>query len=76
MKPYYKSYKCRTLVNAFLVLINGDYPYDHNHFIKKLSKHSEMMIDHAKYTGYLSTIEEIYNKGVAKAKYQRLFDYK
>ena len=73
--PYYKSCKKREFVNAMLHLFKWK-TYDHKHFMGKLKKQSELLLDHAKHTGYLANIEEIYNKGVPKANYVRLFDYK
>ena len=75
IKPYYKGYKKREFVNAMLHLFKWE-TYNHRHFMNKLKKQSELLLDHAKHTAYLDNIETIYNKGVPKAKYVRLFDYK
>ena len=55
---------------------NKEYIKYHSQLIKKLKKHSELLLDHAKYTGYLANIEAIYNKNEPKDKYVRLFNYK
>ena len=75
IKPYYKGCKKREFVNAMLHLFKWK-TYDHNHFMRKLKKQSELLLDHAKSTAYLGNIEEIYNKGVTRSNYVRLFDFK
>ena len=73
--PYYKRCKKREFVNAMISMYNWE-TYDHNHFMKKLKKQSELLIDHASEGAYRLNIEKIYNKGTLKKNYVRLFDYK
>tara|TARA_Y100000310_G_scaffold117771_1_gene116505 strand:+ start:287 stop:1030 length:744 start_codon:yes stop_codon:yes gene_type:complete len=75
IKPYYKSCKKREFVNAIIHMYNWE-TYDHSHFMRRLKKQPELLLDHASTGAYKLNIEEIYNKGVLKTKYVRLFDYK
>lgn len=60
-KPYYKGYKRKSFVYAYIQLVNKVKGFDHDEMIKKVARQSTLMVDCTNKDEYLRLLEKIYN---------------